>query len=46
MIGWDVDGACLAAGTVARKGSFHVGKGTWMEAGVGVDLAEVDSWEP
>ena len=42
MIGWDVDGACLAAGMVAREGSFQYGEGTWAEVGVS---QEVGSWE-
>jgi hypothetical protein len=40
-LGGDVDGTCLAAGMVARVGSFQGGEGTWAEAGVCEDLAEV-----
>jgi hypothetical protein len=36
-----VDRACFAASAVARKGSFQDDEGTWAEAGVGEDLAEV-----
>jgi hypothetical protein len=42
-LGWDVNGAFLAMGTVARKGSFEGGEGTRAEAGVGEDLKEIDS---
>ena len=40
MIG-DLDGACLAAGKVAREGSFQGDERTWAEAGVCEDLTEV-----
>ena len=32
MIGWDVDGTYLTAGTVTREGSFQGGEGMWAEA--------------
>ena len=40
-LGGDVDGTCLAAGTVAGEGSFQVCEGSRVEAGVVEDLAEV-----
>ena len=40
-----MDGICFAVGTVAGEGSFQGGEGTRVEAGVGDDLAEIDSGE-
>ena len=34
--------ACFAAGTIARVGCFQDSEGTWAQAGVGEDLAEVE----
>jgi hypothetical protein len=42
-LGGDMDGVCLAAGTVRGEGSFHGSGKTRVEAGVGEDLVEVDS---
>jgi hypothetical protein len=35
-----VDGAYLAAGTIAGEGPFQGGEGTWKETSVREDLAE------
>jgi hypothetical protein len=39
----DLVGVCFTVGTVAMEVSFQSGEETSMEAGVGDNLAEVDS---
>ena len=36
-----MDGVCVTAGKIPTEGSFQGGEGTWAEAGVVEDLAEV-----
>ena len=41
MMGVNVDGTCLAAGTVAGEGSLQGGEGTMADADDGENLADI-----